>query len=125
MTDKPIRVLVVDDDPTLREMYLARLIAEKFAVDQASDGQQALARAIEQVPDIILLDMRMPNVTGLEVLEILKTTQKTKDVPVIVLTALGDDSLRQQAMARGATDYMVKAETMPAQIVEKIKEVLK
>lgn len=125
MADSPIRVLVIDDDPTLREMYIARLLAEKYAVDQAADGQQGLARAVEQVPDVILLDMRMPNVSGLEALEILKTTQKTKNVPVIVLTALGDDTLRQQAMARGAADYMVKAETMPAQVVDKIKEVLK
>lgn len=124
MADSPIRVLVIDDDPTLREMYIARLLAEKYAVDQAADGQQGLARAVEQVPDVILLDMRMPNVSGLEALEILKTTQKTKNVPVIVLTALGDDTLRQQAMARGAADYMVKAETMPAQVVDKIKEVL-
>lgn len=117
-------ILIVDDDPTLIEMYRARLTAEGFAVELAHDGQQALARAMELVPDLILLDMRMPNVTGLEVLEILRTTKSTKSVPIIVLTALGDDQLRKDAMARGATDYMVKAETMPAQIVQKVRDLL-
>lgn len=125
MPNQPVRILVVDDDPTLREMYLTRLMAEKFAVDQASDGQQALARAVDSPPDVILLDLRMPNVNGLEVLEILKTTKKTQNIPVIVLTALGDDNLRQQALARGAADYLVKAETMPAEVVNKIRSVLK
>lgn len=121
----PLHVLVVDDDPALIEMYRARLLAEGFSVDLAHDGQQALARAVEHVPNVILLDMRMPHVTGLEVLEILRTTKATKTVPIIVLTALGDDQLRRDALARGATDYMVKAETMPAQVVEKIRAVLK
>lgn len=124
MPNKPTRVLVVDDDPTLREMYLARLVADNFSVDQASDGQAGLARAVEQPPDVILLDLRMPNVSGLEVLEILKTTKQTKDIPVIVLTALGDDNLRQDALARGAADYLVKADTMPAEVVAKIRGVL-
>lgn len=115
------RILVVDDDPTLIEMYRARLLAEGFAVELAHDGQEGLALAVETHPDLILLDMRMPNITGLEALEILKTTKQTKNIPVIVLTALGDDSLRDQALARGAADYLVKAETTPAQIVEKIR----
>lgn len=124
MTTKQLHVLVVDDDPALIEMYRARLLAEGFSVDLAHDGQQGLSHAMEHVPDAILLDMRMPNVTGLEVLEILRTTKSTKNIPIIVLTALGDDQLRKDAMARGATDYMVKAETMPAQIIEKIRSVL-
>ena len=119
-----IRVLIVDDDPTLIEMYRARMVAEGFAVELAHDGQEALAKAVETNPSIILLDMRMPNVTGLEVLEILRTTKSTQKTPIIVLTALGDDQLRKDAMARGATDYMVKAETMPAQVVEKIHALL-
>lgn len=121
---KPTHVLVVDDDPALIEMYRARLLAEGFSVDLAHDGQQGLAQAVGHVPDVILLDMRMPHVTGLEVLEILRTTKATKNVPIIVLTALGDDQLRKDAMARGATDYMVKADTMPGQIIDKIRSVL-
>lgn len=120
----PTRILVVDDDPTLIEMYRARLVAEGFSVELAHDGQQALARAVETNPAAILLDMRMPNVSGLEVLEILRTTKATQNTPIIVLTALGDDQLRKDALARGATDYLVKAETMPAQVVEKIKSLL-
>jgi DNA-binding response OmpR family regulator len=119
-----IRVLIVDDDPTLIEMYRARMVAEGFAVELAHDGQEALAKAVETNPSIILLDMRMPNVTGLEVLEILRTTKATQKTPVIVLTALSDDKLRQDALERGATDYLVKAETMPAQVVEKIHAIL-
>ena len=119
-----IRVLIVDDDPTLIEMYRARMTAEGFVVELAHDGQEALAKAIETNPSIILLDMRMPNVSGLEVLEILRTTKATQKTPIIVLTALGDDQLRKDAMVRGATDYMVKAETMPAQVVEKIHALL-
>lgn len=124
MTTPSVRVLVVDDDPALLAMYRDRLFAEGFIVVTATDGQQALAQAIAMKPDILLLDMRMPHVTGLEVLEILKTTKATKDIPVIVLSALGDDNLRQQAMARGAVDYLTKADTTPAQVVEKVRSVL-
>lgn len=125
MSNSNQRILIVDDDPTLLEMYRTRLLAEDFAVDTATDGQEALARAVEIKPQVILLDMRMPNISGLECLEILKTTQETKNVPVIVLTALGDDQLRKEALGRGAADYLVKADTMPAQVVAKIRSVLK
>ena len=124
MANPPIRILVVDDDPALLEMYQARMMAEGYIVDTATDGQQALAHATATIPDVMLLDMRMPNVTGLEVLEILKTTKATKDIPVIVLSALGDDALKNQAMARGAADYLTKADTTPAQVVAKIQSVL-
>lgn len=125
MANRPMRVLIVDDDPTLREMYEARLKNEHFETILAHDGQEALARATEDNPDIILLDLRMPNITGLEVLEILKTTKDTKTIPVIVLTAFNDDQLRQDATARGAAAYLVKSETMPADVLAKIQEITK
>lgn len=124
MAMQPLRVLVIDDDPTLLDMYRARLLAEGFMVETAPDGEQGLARVTEVHPNVILVDMRMPRITGLEVLEILKTTKATKDIPVIVLSALGDDTLKKQALDRGAAAYLTKADTMPATIVQKIRELL-
>lgn len=121
---QPKRILIIDDDPTLLEMYRARFVAEGFATETANDGQKGLAVATETNPGIILLDLRMPNITGLEVLEILKTTKALKDIPVIVLTALGDDQLKKDALARGAADYLTKADTTPAEVVAKVNSLL-
>ena len=94
-------ILLVDDDLTLREMYEERLQAEGFQIVQASNGDEALSKAREIKPNIILLDVMMPKINGFDVLKELKANADLKDVPVIILTALIQDVDRAQG--RGTT----------------------
>ena len=114
-------ILLVDDDLTLREMYDERLKAEGFDIIQASNGDEALRKAKENKPNIILLDIMMPKVNGFDVLKELKADPDLKEIPVIILTALIQDVDRVQGKKLGATDYIVKSETMPGEVLAKIK----
>lgn len=120
MSDTFKSILLVDDDMTLREMYAERLKAEGFQVMAAKDGEEALQMATENHPNIILLDIMMPKINGLDVLKKLKEQEGTKNIPVIVLTALIQDRERMESVTRGADDYIVKSETMPGQVIAKV-----
>lgn len=117
-------ILLVDDDLTLREMYEERMKAEGFNIIQATNGEEALKKASEAKPDIILLDIMMPKVNGFDVLKELKSNPELKDIPVIVLTALIQDVDRVQGKKLGAADYIVKSETMPGEVISKIKNAI-
>lgn len=124
MADSFKSILLVDDDLTLREMYSERLKAEGFSVEMAKDGEEALAKATEVNPNIILLDIMMPKINGLDVLKKLKEQDETKNIPVIVLTALIQDREKMESITRGADDYIVKSELMPGEVIEKVKTLL-
>lgn len=124
MAEQGKSVLLVDDDLTLREMYAERLKAEGFAVEMAKDGEEALQKATDLHPNLILLDIMMPKVNGLDVLKQLKAQTETADIPVIVLTALIQDREKMESITRGADDYVVKSETMPGDVIAKITAVL-
>jgi DNA-binding response OmpR family regulator len=117
-------ILLVDDDLTLREMYEERLKAEGFEIIQAVNGEEALAKAKESMPNVILLDIMMPKINGFDVLKQLKANEELKAIPVIILTALIQDVDRLQGKKLGAVDYIVKSETMPGEVIDKIKKVL-
>lgn len=117
-------ILLVDDDLTLREMYEERLKAEGFDIIQASNGEEAMQKAKESKPNIILLDIMMPKINGFDVLKDLKADADLKDIPVIVLTALIQDVDRVQGKKLGAVDYIVKSETMPGEVISKIKNAI-
>jgi two-component system alkaline phosphatase synthesis response regulator PhoP len=117
-------ILLVDDDLTLREMYDERLKAEGFSIIQANNGEEALQKAKDNKPNIILLDIMMPKINGFDVLKELKGNDDTKSIPVIVLTALIQDVDKLQGMKLGAADYIVKSETMPGEVIEKIQKAM-
>lgn len=118
------RILVVDDDENLTSLYEAALSARGYQVFVGNNGEEALTIAEKEVPDLILLDIMMPNVHGLNVLDILKATPRTQESKVIMLTALGDEGTRQKALSAGATDFIVKSESNMAEIIEKIQGAL-
>jgi len=118
------KVLIIEDDAPLREMYKTRLEAAKFKVLEAKDGEEGINLALEEHPDLILLDILMPKKGGLGVLEILKTNPSTKPIPVIILTALLNEEYRSAASRFGVTDYFVKSQSMPGDILKKVQEVL-
>lgn len=115
-------VLIIDDDLTLREMYDTYLKASGFTVVSAQDGAEGLTKAKESKPSIILLDLMMPKMNGIEVLKRLKADAELKDIPVIVFTALIQDLEKQESFAAGASDYVVKTEITPKGLLEKIHQ---
>lgn len=113
-------ILLADDDLTLSEMYEERLKAEGLNVIVVHNGEDALKVAIEKKPDLILLDIMMPKVNGLDTLKNLRSHPETEKIPVIMLTALVQDANKMQGLLDQAQDYVVKSETMPGELIQKI-----
>jgi DNA-binding response OmpR family regulator len=116
------KVLLVEDDDALASVYETRLQAEGFDLRRVPNGEDALAAALEYKPDLILLDVMMPKVSGFDVLDILRNTPETADVKVIMLTALSQDTDRERAESLGVDDYLVKSQVVISDVVDKIRE---
>lgn len=124
MTTAPRRLLLVEDDAFLAGMYVTKLTMEGFQAELATDGKSGLEKASSLKPDLILLDVLLPKMNGFDVLKALKSDPATKDIPVILLTNLGQKSDVVKGLDLGAVDYLIKAHFMPSEVVTKIKEVL-
>ena len=118
------KVLLIDDDVSLADMYTERLVAAGYDVIRAMDGEQGLVEAREHKPAIILLDIMMPKVNGLDVLKHLKEDPSTAGIPVILLTALIQELDKVKAITGGAVEYYVKSETVPGDLIKHINKVL-
>jgi DNA-binding response OmpR family regulator len=118
------KILLVEDDDALANVYMIRLESEGFDIRRVANGEDALAAAQEYKPDLILLDVMMPKVSGFDVLDILRNTPQTANVKIIMLTALSQDSDRQRAEQLGADDYLVKSQVVIADVVDHIKQQL-
>jgi len=116
------RILFVEDDDALAGVYLVRLQAEGFDVRRVANGEEALAAAVEYHPDLVLLDVMMPKVSGFDVLDILRNTPETANLKVIMLTALSQDSDRQRAEQLGVDDYLVKSQVVITDVIDRIKK---
>lgn len=121
MKPSPKKILLVEDDDALASVYQTRLEAEGFNVRRVPNGEDALAAALEFKPDLILLDVMMPKVSGFDVLDILRNTPETTNVKVIMLTALSQDTDKQRAESLGVDDYLVKSQVVIADVVARIK----
>jgi CheY-like chemotaxis protein len=120
----PKRILVVEDTELLRRMYRDRLVQDGYEVADAPDGLAALGMIREQHFDLILLDLIMPRMGGIQVLEAVKQDPRTQSIPIVVLTNLGEEETIERAVSLGAVDYLIKSETRPADVAEKVKLVL-
>jgi DNA-binding response OmpR family regulator len=118
------KILLVEDDVNLREIYSARFAAESYEVITASDGEEALATAVRERPDLIVLDVMMPKISGFDVLDILRSTPETKDTKVIMMTALSQESDRQRGESLGANKYLIKSQVTLEDVVNSVKETL-
>jgi len=129
MREKPL-ILIVDDDNDFREVVVTKLRENAFDIVEARDGDEGVQKAKETVPDLILMDVKMPKMDGIQALVQLKKDPATKDCKIVFLTAFGDPSplayKNDQRFARemGADDYVVKSEDLSV-IVEKVRAVLK
>ena len=118
-------ILLAEDDELISQMYTTKLTHDGFKVVVAKDGEESIDQAEKGGIDLILLDIIMPKVDGFVVLEKLKKDEKTKNIPVVMLTNLGQDEDIEKGKALGAYDYLIKANLTPQQVSDKIKSVLK
>lgn len=118
------KILLVEDDKSLREIYGVRLLAEGYDIVSAGDGEEALAMAIKDRPDLIVSDVMMPKISGFDMLDILRSTTETKDIKVIMMTALSSEEQRQRGVALGADRYLVKSQVGIEDVVRTVHEVL-
>jgi two-component system phosphate regulon response regulator PhoB len=116
------RILFVEDDDALAGVYLVRLQAEGLDVKRVANGEEALAAAVSYKPDLVLLDVMMPKVSGFDVLDILRNTPETANLKVIMLTALSQESDRQRAEQLGVDDYLVKSQVVITDVIDRIKK---
>lgn len=116
--------MLVEDDKSLREIYGVRLLAEGYDIVSASDGEEALAIAIKEKPQLIISDVMMPKVSGYDMLDILRSTIETRNIRVIMMTALSSDEQRARAEALGADRYLVKSQVGIEDVVRVVHEVL-
>lgn len=114
-------ILFVEDDDALAGVYLVRLQAEGFDVKRVANGEEALAAAQAFRPDLVLLDVMMPKVSGFDVLDILRNTPETANLKIIMLTALSQDSDRKRAEEMGVDDYLVKSQVVITDVIDRIK----
>jgi DNA-binding response OmpR family regulator len=118
-------ILLVEDDPSIYRMYQKVFALEGFTLELTTDGQMAMDRLKVFTPDIIILDVMMPKMNGMEVLTKLKQDPATKAIPVIMLTNLSDMGTTNRAVAMGASQYVVKSDTDPDQLVALVRGLLK
>lgn len=118
------KIAIIEDDPTISQMYRMKFEADGFDVQLADNGKRGVALVEHYNPDIVLLDMQMPEMTGTEALKEIRKHPWGKDVPVIVLTNLGHEEAPKDLEDLGIESYIVKAELTPRQVVQKVKEIL-
>ena len=118
------KILLVEDDKSLREIYSVRLLAEGYTLVSFGDGEEALAAAISEKPDLIISDVMMPKISGFEMLDLLRSNESTKNIPVIILTALSSEQQRERSDRLGADRYLIKSQVGIEDIVHTVHEVL-
>ena len=118
------KILLVEDDKSLREIYGVRLLAEGYDIVSAGDGEEALAMAIKERPNLIVRDVMMPKISGFDMLDILRSTTETRGIKVIMMTALSSEEQRRRGEVLGADRYLVKSQVGIEDVVRTVHEVL-
>ena len=121
MNGQKKKILLVEDDMALSAVYRSRLEIEGFDVREANNGEDALSATVEYRPDLILLDVMMPKISGFDVLDILRTTPETANVRIIMLTALSQPKDKERAESLGVDDYLVKSQVVIGDVVARVK----
>lgn len=119
--DAKKKILLVEDDEALAAVYKSRLDIEGFETKEVNNGEDALSAAMSFKPDLILLDAMMPKISGFDVLDILRNTPETKEMRVIMLTALSQPKDKERAESLGVNDYLVKSQVVIGDVIERVK----
>lgn len=122
--NKKVKVLIIEDDSYISDMYKIKFESENFETIVAEDGINGIKEIEKQKPDIVLLDIVMPKVDGFSVLKMIKKNEDSKDIPVVLLTNLGQKDNVERGFELGATSYIIKAHFTPSEVVKKVKEIL-
>ncbi len=117
-----VRVLLVEDDAALAQMYRVKLERDGYTVQVAGDGEEALTRLVNQLPDLIFLDVRLPRMDGLTFLERLRADPRTKNVPVVIVSNYSEEELVSRGLQLGALEYLVKSQTTPGQLSQGVPD---
>jgi len=120
-----VKVLFVEDDASVAHMYRLKLELDGYTVDVAADGLIALEKARAQRPDIIFLDIRLPKLDGLSVLEALRQDPSTERIPVVILSNWNEQELVERGISLGALDHLIKSQTTPARLSQRLRDWLK
>lgn len=118
------KIAIIEDDQTISQMYRMKFEADGFDVQLASNGTRGVALVKEFQPDMILLDLQMPEMGGAEALGHIRAEDWGKDIPVIILTNLGQEEAPKELKSLGIHSYIVKAELTPRQVVSEVQEAL-
>ena len=118
------KILIIEDDKFLRELMVKKLLTMDYDVAFAVDGESGLSMIKEVKPDVVLLDLILPGINGFEVLEKAKQDPEIADIPVIILSNLGQKEDIERGQELGAADFMIKAHFTPQEVANKIKTVL-
>jgi len=122
MVKKKEKILIVEEDRFLRKIYKNKLTSAGFEFIEATNGEEGLNKIIFEKPDLVLLDLILPRKNGFDVLIGMKRNNETKDIPVIILSNLSQESDVRRGLSLGAQDYLVKPETTLSEVVDKVKE---
>lgn len=117
-------ILLVEDDGFLASIYAQKLEVEGFDVSFATNGEDGLRLAHKDHPDLVLLDLLMPRMDGFEMLEKLKSDEELKEIPVLILTNLGQKEDVERCIQLGAAGYVIKAHSLPSETINRVKEIL-
>lgn len=118
------KIAIIEDDPVISQMYRMKFEADGFEVELANNGKRGVSMVETFKPDMILLDLQMPEMGGAEALEIMRKTEWGKDTPVIILTNMGEEESPKSLRSLGIHSYIVKANMTPRQVVQVVKDAL-
>ena len=122
--EKNKKILIIEDELFLLEMYEMRLKTAGFEILTATEGKEGIHLAVEEKPDLIILDIVMPGISGYDVLKMMKKDPDIKDIPVLIFSNLGQEEEIEKGKRLGADDYVVKTNVTPAQLVAKVEKML-
>lgn len=118
------KVLIIEDDPLMSRMYQKIFTFEGYEVELAVNGEEGLEKVKKDKPNLVLLDIMMPKMNGLQLLEKVKLDPETKSIPIVMLTNLAGQQDAETAMSKGAVKYIIKSEYEPKQVANMVKEIL-
>jgi DNA-binding response OmpR family regulator len=124
MEEKNKKILIIEDDPFLSDMYATKFQLKGYKVNLSKNGEEAMEEIKKEKPAIILLDILMPKMDGYEFLGKLKRDERLKDIPVVIMTNLGQKKEVEKGLELGADDYIIKAYFTPKEVIEKVESLL-